>query len=275
MGQVATAICGKLLGSSAFCQSKCRNINCCTSSAELKVYDPFSRPPWMQQPPVYDPRWPRQQPRAPTDGSDTELPSERFACKKLKLMTSIWVDSRKRAAGTDADFEFDVGQTVHLQGSARLSVFKIRVADTFLSTDRGTYMYWRAQALETLNWAQLPVGAYTGATNEITVSHDVSEMRELLSLRKQLTHEAYRQAWMEGIPGEAVISYRFESRNHVVNLVCVQKVGLSPFTDKVYQLDRHNSRPHGHWRNLIFEVISFLAPGGYLVLEQRGEIAVG
>ena len=135
MGQVATAICGKLLGSSAFCQSKCRNINCCTSSAGLKVYDPFSRPPWMQQPPVYDPRWPRQQPRAPTDGSDTELPSERFACKKLKLMTSIWVDSRKRAAGTDADFEFDVGQTVHLQGSARLSVFKIRVADTFLSTD--------------------------------------------------------------------------------------------------------------------------------------------
>ena len=105
-------------------------------------------------------------------------------------MTSIWVDSRKRVAGNDADFEFDIGQTVHLQGSARLSVFKIRVADTFLSTDRGTYMYWRDQALNGLNWAQLPVGAYTGArlaawissnyasatyvesTNEITVAHD-------------------------------------------------------------------------------------------------------
>ena len=52
-------------------------------------------------------------------------------------MTSIWVDSRKRVAGTDSDFKFDVGETVHLQGSARLGVFNIRVADTFLSTDRG------------------------------------------------------------------------------------------------------------------------------------------
>ena len=43
-------------------------------------------------------------------------------------MTTIWIDSRKRAAGRDEDFEFDIGDTVHLQGSARLGVFKIRVA---------------------------------------------------------------------------------------------------------------------------------------------------
>ena len=44
-------------------------------------------------------------------------------------MTTIWIDSRKRAAGRDEDFEFDIGETVHLQGSARLGVFKIRVAE--------------------------------------------------------------------------------------------------------------------------------------------------
>ena len=105
-------------------------------------------------------------------------------------MTTIWIDSRKRAAGRDEDFEFDIGETVHLQGSARLGVFKIRVADTFLSTDRGAYLYWKDTALGTLNWAQLPTGAYTGvrlaawissnfasaayveSTNEITVAHD-------------------------------------------------------------------------------------------------------
>ena len=105
-------------------------------------------------------------------------------------MTTIWIDSRKRAAGRDEDFEFDIGGTVHLQGSARLGVFKIRVADTFLSTDRGAYLYWKDAALGTLNWAQLPTGAYTGvrlaawissnfasatyveSTNEITVAHD-------------------------------------------------------------------------------------------------------
>ena len=73
-------------------------------------------------------------------------------------MTTIWIDSRKRAAGRDEDFEFDIGETVHLQGSARLGVFKIRVADTFLSTDRGAYLYWKDTALGTLNWAQLPTG---------------------------------------------------------------------------------------------------------------------
>ncbi|CAE7381591.1 unnamed protein product, partial [Symbiodinium microadriaticum] len=100
------------------------------------------------------------------------------------------LDSRRRVAGTDSDFEFDVGETVHLQGSARLGVFKIRVADTFLSTDRGTYLYWKDTALATLNWAQLPTGAYTGvrlaawissnfaaatyveSRNELEVAHD-------------------------------------------------------------------------------------------------------
>ena len=76
-------------------------------------------------------------------------------------MTTIWVDSRKRVAGTDSDFEFDVGKR-RTCSSARLGVFKIRVADTFLSTDRGTYLYWKDTVLGTLNWAQLPVGAYTG-----------------------------------------------------------------------------------------------------------------
>ncbi|CAE7335721.1 unnamed protein product, partial [Symbiodinium pilosum] len=46
-------------------------------------------------------------------------------------------------------------------GSARLGVFKIRVEDTFLSIDRGTYLL-AGLALGTLNWAQLPTGTYIG-----------------------------------------------------------------------------------------------------------------
>ena len=119
--------------------------------------------------------------------------------------------------------------------------------------------------------------------------------------RKQLTHDAYRKAWLEGKPGSPVVSYRFESKNHVVNLTRVEKIGLSPFTDKVWQLDRYNSRPHGHWRNLpepfptlcllafglhesgmslpavfVDKVLSFLMPSaGYLALELRGGNFVG
>ena len=77
-------------------------------------------------------------------------------------MTTIYVDSRKRVAGSDSDFEVDLGESLHLQSDARLAVYKIRLADSFLSTDRGRYLYWVDAALSTLNWALLPEGAYTG-----------------------------------------------------------------------------------------------------------------
>ena len=73
-------------------------------------------------------------------------------------MTTIYVDSRKRVAGSASDFEVDLGESLHLQSDARLAVYKIRLADSFLSTDR-----WVDAALGTLNWALLPEGAYTGA----------------------------------------------------------------------------------------------------------------
>ena len=73
---------------------------------------------------------------------------------------TIYVDSRKRVAGSDSDFEVDLGESLHLQIHARLAVYKIRLADSFLSTDRGRYLYWVDAAL---NWALLPKTAYTGA----------------------------------------------------------------------------------------------------------------
>ena len=59
-----------------------------------------------------------------------------------KRMTTIYVDSRKRVAGSDSDFEVDLGESLHLQSDARLVVYKIRLADSFLSTDRGRYLGW-------------------------------------------------------------------------------------------------------------------------------------
>ena len=115
-------------------------MNCCTSVP--RVYDP-SKPPWMQQPVTW----------APQVSTDSRgLPTIRpLRCKKEKTR--------------DDD---------HLQNSARLGVFKIRVADTFLSTDRGTHLYWRDTALGALNCAQLPVGAYTGVRLATTKSSGAS-----------------------------------------------------------------------------------------------------
>ena len=74
-------------------------------------------------------------------------------------MVTLYVDSRKRIEGDDASFSFDIGETIHLQTGAKLSIFKLRVADAFLSTDRGQFLYWRDAALGTLNSATLPIGA--------------------------------------------------------------------------------------------------------------------
>ena len=65
---------------------------------------------------------------------------------------------------------------------------------------------------------------------------------------KALTHEVYLEVLEEG--GEQTVQYhRLASQNHVVELRQQSKRGLSNFNDKVYQLNVHKSRPHGHYKN--------------------------
>ena len=128
MGAALSFLGQKLFASSTLISARCENISCCTSVAAV-------------QPPVV----------------------RRTGGLLWKRMTTIYVDSRKRVAGSDSDFEVDLGESLHLQSDARLAVYKIRLADSFLSTDRGRYLYWVDAALGTLNWALLPEGAYTGA----------------------------------------------------------------------------------------------------------------
>ena len=166
---------GKILGGGPVCDSECHHVHCCTSSQA-----------------VVEPRWPcPERVRQISDSTSSEKSTGRsFWRRKKRMSTTIYVDSRKRVAGDDASFEFDIGETLHLQTGAKLSVFKLRVADAFLSTDRGQYLYWIDEALQTLNWAVLPIGAYTGtrlaawissnhasatyveSTNEIGVAYD-------------------------------------------------------------------------------------------------------
>ena len=121
MGAALSFLGQKLFASSTLISARFENISCCTSVAAV-------------HPPVV----------------------RRTGGFLRKGMTTIYVDSRKRVAGSDSDFEVDLGESLHLQSDARLAVYKIRLADSFLSTDRGRYLYWVDAALGTLNWAQLP-----------------------------------------------------------------------------------------------------------------------
>ena len=44
-----------------------------------------------------------------------------------KRMTTIYVDSRKRVAGSDSDFEVDLGESLHLQSDAWPTAFCPRI----------------------------------------------------------------------------------------------------------------------------------------------------
>ena len=77
------------------------------------------------------------------------------AVRKGCRLRSMSIAGRGSPETTHA-FEFDIGETLHLQTGAKLSIFKMRVADAFLSTDRSQFLYWIDEALQTLNWAVLP-----------------------------------------------------------------------------------------------------------------------
>ena len=83
-------------------------------------------------------------------------------------MTTIYVDSRKRVAGSDSDFKVDLGESLRLQSDARLAVYKIRWPT--VSSRRTATSNWVDAALGTLNWALLPEGAYTGARLAVWIS---------------------------------------------------------------------------------------------------------
>ena len=140
MGTILSQVVGKLLGAGPVCDSECHHVQCCTSTQR-----------------VVDPRWPHpERPRQISDSTSSEKSVRSFFRRRKRIMTTIYIDSRKRVAGDDSSFEFDIGETIHMQTGAKLSVLKLRVADAFLSTDRGQFLYWIDSALGSLNWATLP-----------------------------------------------------------------------------------------------------------------------
>ena len=125
MGAALSFLGQKLFASSTLINARCENISCCTSS-------PVAHHPSN--------RWPPMEKK-----DDNDLRGQPQEGSRL----------RQRLRGRP--------ESLHLQSDARLAVYKIRIADSFLSTDRGRYLYWVDAALGTLNWALLPEGAYTGS----------------------------------------------------------------------------------------------------------------
>ena len=150
MGNLLSQVVGKLLGGGPVCESQCKNVHCCTSTrASWTLGGPARR---------------------------TGHGKSRTARPRRSQRDGVSSDSKER------DVHDDLRRQLEKASCWRRLLFRIRhrgdhppanrapsspsssfrVADAFLSTDRGQYLYWIDEALQTLNWAALPIGAYTG-----------------------------------------------------------------------------------------------------------------
>ena len=77
------------------------------------------------------------------------------------MTTTLYVDSRSAAPGSDSDFQVTLRETVHIRPGARLRVDKVRFVDSFLTTDMGKYIYYK-DGMGSLVYYALPEAAYSG-----------------------------------------------------------------------------------------------------------------
>ena len=88
-------------------------------------------------------------------------------------------------------------------------------------------------------------------------------------------HLEYREVLEDGSERRATFA-QLRSRAREIAVETVEKKSLSPFNDKVYGLDAHNSRPLGHWRNLEqLRMLGAYAPPGSRALRPRDGVPRG
>ena len=130
-----------------------------------------------------------------------------------------------------------LGESLHLQSDARLAVYKIRLADSFLSTDRGRYLYCRPRHAELgaaargrphgrtaghLDQLQLchRAATYSETTNSLSVAYDGNRLilndLELRQLTQRTTPPAWIICWARVSGGPQVFEFvRMMARNKV------------------------------------------------------------
>ena len=124
------------------------------------------------------------------------------------------------------------------------------------------------------------VGLRSKMYSILTVQPDGArkEKRKIKGVPKKavtnVRHLEYREVLEEGSERRAAFA-QLRSRAQIA-VETVEKKSLSPFNDKVYGLDAHNSRPLGHWRNLEqLRMLGAYAPPGSAPFDLVMEFLVG
>ena len=125
------------------------------------------------------------------------------------------------------------------------------------------------------------VGLRSKMYSILTVQPDGArkEKRKIKGVPKKavtnVRHLEYREVLEEGSERRAAFA-QLRSRAHEIAVETVEKKSLSPFNDKVYGLDAHNSHTLGHWRNLEqLRMLGAYAPPGSAPFDLVMEFLVG
>ena len=77
------------------------------------------------------------------------------------MQSVLYVDSRTRSEGTDSSFTIELRESLHLTEHG-MRVDKLRLTNSFLTTDLGKYLYYKDGSGGTTSHV-IPEQAYTGA----------------------------------------------------------------------------------------------------------------
>ena len=173
-------------------------------------------------------------------------------------MTTIYVDSRLAASGSDSDFTITLRETAHIPQGARLRVDKIRLIDSFMTTDLGRHVYYKSGS-GGITYYTLPESAYTGTrlaaqlqflTGRNTTYSDLTNaITQVVVAGQEFLSDDDLRAYTNGFPSDAS-STSPKSINNVLGPISFDNdnvvfrfVKMSPYDDlflRSHKLACHN-----------------------------------
>ena len=122
------------------------------------------------------------------------------------MTTTLYVDSRAAASGSDSDFQVTLRETVHIRPGARLRVDKVRFVDSFLTTDMGKYIYYK-DGMGSLVYYALPEAAYSGTRLAAQIEVATGRSTKYQESTNSLTQVVFGgQEWLSDVDLKAYTS---------------------------------------------------------------------
>jgi len=126
------------------------------------------------------------------------------------MQSVLFVDSRLRAGGSEGDFTIELRETLQLQDHG-VRVDKLRVTNSFLTTDLGRHIYYKDGA--GIQSFSIPEKAYTGTTlaaalqaatgRSTSYAADTNAITQTITTGQEWLSDAQLKAYSTGFPAGA------------------------------------------------------------------------